>query len=42
MFGEAVTPATVAGTVLIVLGCWIATRKAGAPPVPPANLPPAP
>lgn len=26
MFGEAVTPATVAGTALIVVGCWIAAR----------------
>jgi S-adenosylmethionine uptake transporter len=26
-FGEPVTLATLAGTVLIVLGCWIATRK---------------
>ncbi|WP_120716370.1 DMT family transporter [Tsuneonella amylolytica] len=31
-FGEAVTGATVAGAVLIVAGCWIATR--GAPPPP--------
>jgi S-adenosylmethionine uptake transporter len=41
-FGEAVTAATVAGTVLIVFGCWIATRRTGAPHVPAANLPPAP
>ncbi len=26
-FGEAVGPATVAGAVLIVIGCWIAARK---------------
>ncbi|PKB14822.1 S-adenosylmethionine uptake transporter [Novosphingobium kunmingense] len=26
MFGEALTPATVAGAVLIVVGCWIAAR----------------
>jgi S-adenosylmethionine uptake transporter len=31
-FAEAVTGATVAGTVLIVAGCWIATR--GRPPEP--------
>jgi len=40
-FDEAVTPATVAGTVLIVIGCWIATREK-APAVPAASLPPAP
>lgn len=39
-FGEAVTAATVAGTVLIVLGCWIATKKTGEPPLRPASLPP--
>ena len=27
MFGEAVTVATLAGVVLIVIGSWIATRK---------------
>ncbi|WP_394729821.1 DMT family transporter [Altererythrobacter sp. GH1-8] len=27
MFDEMVTPATVAGAVLIVIGCWIATRQ---------------
>lgn len=27
MFDETVTPATVAGAVLIVIGCWIATRQ---------------
>jgi S-adenosylmethionine uptake transporter len=27
MFGEAVTPATLAGVALIVLGCWIAARR---------------
>jgi amidase len=37
-FDEAVTPATVAGTVLIVIGCWIATREK-APAVPAASLP---
>jgi drug/metabolite transporter (DMT)-like permease len=26
-FGEAVTAWTVAGVVLIVIGCWIAARK---------------
>lgn len=41
-FAEAVTMATLAGTALIVAGCWIATRREGAPHVPPANLPPAP
>jgi S-adenosylmethionine uptake transporter len=41
-FREAVTPATIAGTTLIVLGCWIATRESGTPHVPAANLPPAP
>jgi S-adenosylmethionine uptake transporter len=41
-FDEAVTAATVAGTVLIVFGCWIATRQTGAPHIPAANLPPAP
>jgi S-adenosylmethionine uptake transporter len=41
-FGEAVTASTVAGTVLIVMGCWIATRRTGEPRVPAANLPPAP
>lgn len=41
-FGEAVTASTALGTALIVLGCWIATRRAGAPHVPAANLPPAP
>lgn len=33
-FREAVTPATLAGTVLIVAGCWIAARK-GAPALAP-------
>lgn len=32
MFGEAVTVATLAGTVLIVVGCWIATRGRDTPP----------
>ena len=41
-FQEAVTGATIAGAALIVAGCWIATRREGAPHVPPANLPPAP
>ncbi len=41
-FGEAVTASTAAGTALIVLGCWIATRRSGAPHVPAGNLPPAP
>lgn len=41
-FGEAVTASTVAGAALIVLGCWIATRRTGGPHVPAANLPPAP
>ncbi len=41
-FDEAVTLATIAGTVLIVFGCWIATRRSGTPHVPAANLPPAP
>ena len=41
-FDEAVTASTLVGTALIVLGCWIATRKSGAPLVPAANLPPAP
>ena len=41
-FDEAVTAATIAGTALIVLGCWIATHKSGTPHVPAANLPPAP
>jgi S-adenosylmethionine uptake transporter len=41
-FGEPVTATTLAGTALIVLGCWIATRRPGAPRVPVANLPPAP
>jgi S-adenosylmethionine uptake transporter len=31
-FGEAVTGATTAGAILIVAGCWIATR--GKPPAP--------
>jgi S-adenosylmethionine uptake transporter len=40
-FAEPVTLATVAGTVLIVFGSWIATRRAAAPPpVPAAGLPP--
>lgn len=30
-FGEAVTLATLAGTALIVAGCWIAARKTSAP-----------
>lgn len=38
-FGEAVTAATIAGTILIVLGCWTATRKAGEPSPRPASLP---
>ena len=41
-FGEAVTASTIAGTALIVLGCWIATHKSGTPHIPAANLPPAP
>ena len=41
-FHETVTVATVAGTALIVLGCWIATRESGTPHIPAANLPPAP
>jgi S-adenosylmethionine uptake transporter len=41
-FDEAVTASTLVGTVLIVFGCWIATRRQGSPKVPPANLPPAP
>jgi S-adenosylmethionine uptake transporter len=41
-FGEPVTTRTIAGTALIVLGCWIATRRTGEPHVPAANLPPAP
>jgi S-adenosylmethionine uptake transporter len=41
-FGEAVTAATIAGTALIVLGCWIATRESGTPQVSAASLPPAP
>jgi S-adenosylmethionine uptake transporter len=41
-FAEPVTASTIAGTALIVLGCWIATRRAGAPHIPAANLPPAP
>lgn len=41
-FGEAVTASTLAGAGLIVLGCWIATRRTGEPHVPAANLPPAP
>lgn len=40
-FDEAVTATTVAGTGLIVIGCWIATREE-APAVPAASLPPAP
>jgi S-adenosylmethionine uptake transporter len=42
LFDEAVTASTIAGTALIVLGCWIATHKTGTPHVPSANLPPAP
>lgn len=38
-FGEAVTAATVAGTALIMLGCWIATRKARAAHMPSTELP---
>ncbi|MBV1689653.1 DMT family transporter [Novosphingobium sp. G106] len=41
-FSEAVTAATIAGTALIVLGCWIATRSPATPTVPAAALPPAP
>jgi S-adenosylmethionine uptake transporter len=41
-FDEAVTVYTLAGTALIVFGCWIATRRVGEPRVPAANLPPAP
>lgn len=39
MFGEAVTLTTLAGTALIVLGCWIAARaKGGGPATPAAEL----
>jgi S-adenosylmethionine uptake transporter len=31
-FGEALTPGTLAGVVLIVGGCWIATRSPGQTP----------
>jgi S-adenosylmethionine uptake transporter len=41
-FGEPVTASTLAGCALIVLGCWIATRRPGAPRVPAASLPPMP
>ncbi|SMQ69557.1 S-adenosylmethionine uptake transporter [Altererythrobacter xiamenensis] len=33
-FGERVTPSTVLGAVLIVVGCWIATRRQKAPAKP--------
>ena len=36
-FGEAVTPVTIAGTVLIVAGCLLAARKSAAP-VPEAEI----
>lgn len=41
-FHEAVTATTIAGTVLIVLGCWIATRGPASAPIAAAGLPPAP
>jgi S-adenosylmethionine uptake transporter len=41
-FGEGLTAATVTGAALIVLGCWIATRRTHLPHIPAANLPPAP
>jgi S-adenosylmethionine uptake transporter len=31
-FGEPVAASTLAGCALILLGCWIATRRSGAPP----------
>lgn len=34
MFGEAVTPATLAGAGLIVIGCWIAARQSAAASAP--------
>jgi S-adenosylmethionine uptake transporter len=41
-FGEAVTATTIAGTALIVLGCWIGTRKRPGAALMAAEAPPAP
>jgi S-adenosylmethionine uptake transporter len=41
-FDEAVTAATIAGTVLIVTGCWIAMRQPARRRIPPAPMAPGP